>query len=93
MTELRRRMIEDMQLAGLSSGTQAAYVRSVRALAKYHHRSPDQLTDEQIRDFFLYLIPVFDSWAEVHEVGLLFDKHLRSRKTIRRETVVPGVSF
>jgi integrase/recombinase XerD len=56
MTELRRRMIEDMQLAGLSSGTQAAYVRSVRALAKYHHRSPDQLTDEQIRDFFLYLI-------------------------------------
>lgn len=56
MTELRRRMIEDMQLAGLSIGTQKAYLRSVQMLAKYHHCSPDQLTDEQLREFFLYLI-------------------------------------
>jgi len=56
MTELRRRMIEDMQLAGLSTGTQNSYVRSVRVLAEYHHCSPDQVTDEQLRDFFLYLI-------------------------------------
>ena len=27
MTELRKRMIEDMQLAGLSQGTQETYVR------------------------------------------------------------------
>ncbi len=33
MTELRKRMIEDMQLAGLSQGTLEAYVRSVRQLA------------------------------------------------------------
>lgn len=56
MTPLRRRMIEDMQLAGLTSGTQNAYVRSIEVLAKYYHRSPDQLTDEQIRNFFLYLM-------------------------------------
>lgn len=56
MTPLRRRMIEDMQLQGLSSGTQDTYVRSVRVLAEHYHRSPDQLTDEQIRDFFLYLM-------------------------------------
>lgn len=56
MTELRRRMIEDMQLAGLTRGTQEAYVRAVRMLAQYYHQSPDQLTDEQVRGFFLYLV-------------------------------------
>ncbi len=56
MTELRRRMIEDMQLAGLSVGTQNVYIQSVQALAKYHRCSPDQVTDQQLRDFFLYLI-------------------------------------
>ena len=39
MTELRRRLIEDMQLAGLSQGTQEAYVRSVRQLARVIHGS------------------------------------------------------
>jgi len=49
-------MIEDMQLHGLSSGTQDAYVRSVRLLAEHFHRPPDRLTDEQLREFFLYLM-------------------------------------
>jgi site-specific recombinase XerD len=48
-------MIQDMQLAGLTQGTQDAYVRSVQSLAKYHRQSPDQLTDEQVREFFLHL--------------------------------------
>ena len=40
MTRLRQRMIEDMQLRGLSPGTQAAYVRAVRDLAVYYGKSP-----------------------------------------------------
>jgi integrase/recombinase XerD len=56
MTELRRRMIEDMQLRGLCSGTQSIYLHAVRVLAEYYHRSPDQLTDEELRQFFLYLM-------------------------------------
>ncbi len=43
MTELRKRMSEDMQLAGLSQGTQAAYVRVVRQLAGHFRLSPDRL--------------------------------------------------
>jgi len=34
MTQLRQRMIEDMQLRGYSARTQEAYARSVRQLAK-----------------------------------------------------------
>ncbi len=55
MTPLRQRMIEDMQLQGLSPGTQQAYVRAVRQLADYYHRSPAAINEEELRAYFLYL--------------------------------------
>jgi len=55
MTPLRQRMIEDMQLHGFSVGTQQVYVRAVRQLADYYHRSPDQISEEELRAYFLYL--------------------------------------
>ena len=55
MTELRRRMIEDMQLAGLAAGTQARYVAAVAALAKAYGKAPDRITEEEVRRYFLRL--------------------------------------
>ena len=55
MTPLRKRMIEDMQLRGLSEGTQKVYISVVRDLAHYYNKSPDQISDEQLRLYFLYL--------------------------------------
>ena len=55
MTELRQRMLENMQLRGLAPKTQAAYLRAVRQLAQYYSKSPDQITQEELRDYFLYL--------------------------------------
>lgn len=55
MTVLRQRMTQDMQLAGLKERTVEAYVRAVRQLSEHFHRSPDQLTEVQLRDYFLYL--------------------------------------
>jgi integrase/recombinase XerD len=55
MTKLRQRMIEDMQLHGFSPSTQVQYVSAVRDLAQYFHRSPDDLSDEDLRRYFLYL--------------------------------------
>ena len=55
MTKLRKRMIEDMQLASLSQGTQAAYVSVVRQLARHFHCSPDRLTERQLRDYLMHL--------------------------------------
>ena len=46
MTPLRQRMLEDMQLRGLSARTQEAYARAVWQLAQYYHRSPAQLGDD-----------------------------------------------
>jgi hypothetical protein len=44
MTELRKRMIECLQLRGLSERTQESYVRAVRQLAQHYHKSPDLIT-------------------------------------------------
>jgi integrase/recombinase XerD len=56
MTELRGRMIEDMQLHGCAEKTQQAYLTAVRGLAKYYRRSPEELSAEEIRQFFLSLV-------------------------------------
>jgi integrase/recombinase XerD len=54
-TALRQRMLQDLQLAGLSERTQEAYIRSVRQLADHFHTSPDRLSEAQVRDYFLHL--------------------------------------
>ena len=55
MTPLRQKMIEDLQLRGLSEATQKAYVGAVRQLAGYYNKSPDQIGEEELRQYFLYL--------------------------------------
>ncbi len=54
-TALRQRMLQDLQLAGLSTGTQEVYLRAVRQLADHYHTPPDRLSEPQVRDFFLHL--------------------------------------
>ncbi len=52
---LRQRMIEDMRLRGFAKGTQKRYVSSVLQLALYYDKSPADVTDEELRQYFLYL--------------------------------------
>ena len=56
MTVLRKRMIEDLQLHGYADKTQEAYLRVVRQLAAYCKKSPDQITEDELRGYFLYLM-------------------------------------
>jgi integrase/recombinase XerD len=55
MSELRKQMIECLQLRGLSERTQESYVRAVRQLAEHYHKSPDLISEEELRQYFLYL--------------------------------------
>ncbi len=55
MTPLRSRMIEDMTLAGLVPRTQEVYLQAVRRLAAHYRRSPDLLSEEEVRAYVLYL--------------------------------------
>jgi len=55
MTALRTRFIEDMQLHGYSPKTQSCYVGAVCGLAKHYHKSPDLISEEELRRYFLFL--------------------------------------
>jgi site-specific recombinase XerD len=47
-------MIEYLQLR-LSERTQEAYVRAVRQLAEHYHKSPDLISEEELRQYFLFI--------------------------------------
>ena len=55
MTTLRQRLREDIQLRGLAPRTQTSYLQAVQQLATYYGKSPDQITEEELRQYFLYL--------------------------------------
>jgi site-specific recombinase XerD len=48
-------MIEEMKLRNFSPRTQESYLGAMMGLAKHYRRSPDQLTQEEIRCYLLYL--------------------------------------
>jgi integrase/recombinase XerD len=75
MTTLRRRMLEDLQLRGLAPKTQQCYVAAVRQLAHHYRRPPDQLSNEELRQYFLYLRnekKVAESTFRIHLYGIRF---------------------
>ena len=55
-TPLRQRMLEDMRMRKLEPRAQEAYIRAVRKLAAYLHRTPDTATVEGLRNFQLHLV-------------------------------------
>jgi integrase/recombinase XerD len=56
MTQLRRRMIQDMGLRNLAPKTVAAYVRRVAAFARHFGRSPEDLGPDEVRSYLLHLV-------------------------------------
>ena len=52
---LRDRMIEEMKLRNFSPATQESYAYAVRRLAKYHNKSPDQLSKGDMRVFLVHI--------------------------------------
>jgi integrase len=47
-------MIQDLQLKGYSESTQKLYVSAVRQLCEHFGKAPGQLTEEDLRKYFLY---------------------------------------
>lgn len=90
MTPLRKQFIEDMQLHHLSQRTQESYVMTVKMLAEHYNCSPDKLTDEQVRKFFLHLInekKSANSTLTIYFSGIKFFYE----KTLKREWTVVGI--
>jgi site-specific recombinase XerD len=58
MTPLRQKLIDEVQLRGFSIHTQDSYLRSVTGLARFYHRSPDQIADDEIKAYLLHLLRI-----------------------------------
>jgi integrase/recombinase XerD len=87
MSAIRQLMIEDMQLHGYAAKTQEAYVGAVRGLAKYYKRSPEEITQEEVRAYFLWLVKergVARSTLTIHLSGIKF----LFEKTLKREWII-----
>jgi site-specific recombinase XerD len=56
MTQLRQRMLEELQRRNYSSRTIRLYLQHVAKFAQHFRRSPDQLGAEDIREYQLFLI-------------------------------------
>ena len=53
-SKLQKKMVEDMQLRGYAKRTQTTYSRAVRQLENYWHLPAEEISEQQVRDYFLY---------------------------------------
>ena len=54
MSPRRQHMITALQRSGKGERTQQAYVREVRLLAQFDHKSPDLLSEQELQHSFLH---------------------------------------
>lgn len=50
-----QRMSDDLHLAGVSKRTHDGYLRAIRQLADFCQTSPERISEDQLRQFFLHL--------------------------------------
>ena len=52
--KLQSKMIDDMQLCDYADRTQKSYSRSVQQLINFWHRPAEEVSEQQVREYFLY---------------------------------------
>ena len=86
MTELRRRMDEAMIVRGMADRTRETYLWAVTGLARFYHRPPDQIADDEVQAYLLHLIRDRQrSWSTcnivVHGLRFLYHTTLKRDRT------------
>ncbi len=56
METLREQMVTELQLRGITPKTQKAYLKEVRDFALHFNKSPEQMGEEEIRKYLLYIL-------------------------------------
>ena len=91
MGKLHDQMQEDLLLKAYSPHTRGAYLRCARHFASHYMRSPEEMGEQEVRDFLLYLVR--DRQASPAKL----DMYVNALKflynvTLKRPEVVKGIS-
>jgi integrase/recombinase XerD len=90
MGKLRDQMLMDLQLSGAKPSTQRTYLREAENLAKYFHKSPEQLGENELKEYMLYLMKerhLSEGTFRFYVAGLKF----LYRTTLKREWAVEKI--
>ena len=84
MNDYYQRSMRAMQLAGLSERTQESYTRAVRQLVDFCGKTPDQISEKEMEDYFLHRKNI-DKWSaatiRISHFGIkFFFKNVLKRK-------------
>jgi integrase/recombinase XerD len=102
MTEYYQQSIRALQLAGMSERTQQCYTRSVRQLVDFYDKTPDQITEKELEEYFLHRRNVTKWSAATMRIcysGIKFffvnvlhqDWHLFTYLNAKRERRLPSI--
>src|SRR5215469_8023856 len=92
MTQLRQRMLEELQRRNYSAGTIRLYLLHVAAFAQHFHRPPDQLGAEEIRQYQLFLIQEKKrAWSTYNQIVCAL--RFFYAKTLKHPFLLPDIPF
>lgn len=92
MGKLKEQMRADLQLMGITPGTQHIYLREVSNLANYFSKSPEQLEENELKEYLLYMLKkrnLSQGTFRFYVSGLRF----LYRTTLKRKEVLTDIQF
>jgi len=92
MGKLRDQMLVDLQLSGAKPRTQKTYLREAENLAKYFNKSPEQLGEDELKEYLLYLMKerhLSEGTFRFYVAALKF----LYRTTLKREWAVEKIRY
>jgi integrase/recombinase XerD len=92
MSTLREQMLTDLQLRGITPRTQTAYLREVGNLEKYFKKSPEELGEEEVKEYLVHMLEdrgLSSGTYKYYAAGIKF----LYRTTLNRGEVVEKIKY
>jgi site-specific recombinase XerD len=92
MGKLYDRMDSDLRLARKADATRTQYLSHARRFVAYHHRSPEELGEAEVRQYLHHLVDEKHASAELQKMALAGIKYLYT-VTLQRPEVVAAIPW
>jgi integrase/recombinase XerD len=93
MSILRQKLIDEIEVRGLSRNTKESYIGFISRLSRHYRRSPDRIRDEELRAYLLHLLREKKNGPGTLCIAVsalrFFYRHVLQRSTEAIETALP----